>query len=174
MIFRPGSRLAEIRAAARLHPDTMHITLRHLEVFEAVARCASISRAAAELRLTQPVVSMQMKQLEGQIGLPLLEQVGKRMFITEAGRERLSRARDIAARRVGDTLRVRERRSGTRAAMARHVAAEGVACRVGCEFVRTRCSSMRSAPGSASGARIIIPRLPETPANTVRMPCLRR
>jgi DNA-binding transcriptional LysR family regulator len=78
----------------------MHITLRHLKIFEAVARCGSISRAAAELHLTQPAVSMQMKQLEEQIGLPLLEQVGKRMFLTEAGQELQGHSRDIAARMV--------------------------------------------------------------------------
>ncbi len=76
----------------------MHITLRHLKIFEAVARCGSISRAATEMHLTQPAVSMQMKQLEEQVGLPLLEQVGKRMFLTEAGHELEEHARDIAAR----------------------------------------------------------------------------
>ncbi len=76
----------------------MHITLRHLKIFEAVSRCGSISRAAAELHLTQPAVSMQMKQLDEQIGLPLLEQVGKRMFLTEAGRELQRHALDIGAR----------------------------------------------------------------------------
>jgi LysR family transcriptional regulator, low CO2-responsive transcriptional regulator len=76
----------------------MHITLRHLRIFEAVARFGSISRAAAELHLTQPAVSMQMKQLEEQIGLPLLEQVGKRMFLTEAGQDLRGHARDIVAR----------------------------------------------------------------------------
>jgi DNA-binding transcriptional LysR family regulator len=79
----------------------MHITLRHLRIFEAVARCGSISRAAADLHLTQPAVSMQMKQLEEQIGLPLLEQVGKRMFLTEAGNELRGHARDMATRMVG-------------------------------------------------------------------------
>ena len=57
----------------------MHITLRHLRIFEAVAGHGSISRAAGELHLTQPAVSMQMKQLEEQIGLPLLEQIGRRI-----------------------------------------------------------------------------------------------
>ncbi len=76
----------------------MHITLRHLRIFEAVSRCGSFSRAAAELHLTQPAVSMQMKQLEEQIGLPLIEQVGKRMFLTEAGRELQGHARDMASR----------------------------------------------------------------------------
>jgi DNA-binding transcriptional LysR family regulator len=65
----------------------MHVTLRQLQIFEAVARHSSISRAAAELHLTQPAVSMQMKQLEEQIGLPLVEQIGKRLFLTEAGLE---------------------------------------------------------------------------------------
>ncbi len=79
----------------------MHITLRHLRIFDAVARNGSISRAANELHLTQPAVSMQMKQLEEQIGLPLLEQVGKRMFLTEAGQELHWHAREIATRMIG-------------------------------------------------------------------------
>jgi len=97
---RPHRRVATIRGAQRLPPDDMHITLRHLKSFEAVARCGSISRAAAELHLTQPAVSMQMKQLEEQVSLPLLEQLGKRMFVTEAGRELQRHACDIAARMV--------------------------------------------------------------------------
>jgi len=76
----------------------MHITLRQLRLFEAVARHGSISRAAGELHLTQPAVSMQMKQLEDQIGLPLLEQIGKRMFLTEAGEELRGHVRDITER----------------------------------------------------------------------------
>jgi len=65
----------------------MHITLRQLRIFEAVAAHGSMSRAAVELNLTQPAVSMQMKQIEEQIGLPLIEQVGKKLFLTEAGTE---------------------------------------------------------------------------------------
>lgn len=76
----------------------MHITLRQLRIFEAVAQHHSISRAAVELHLTQPAVSMQMKQLEEQIGLPLVEQIGKRLFLTEAGQELRGHAREIAAR----------------------------------------------------------------------------
>jgi DNA-binding transcriptional LysR family regulator len=75
----------------------MHITLRHLRIFEAVARFSSISRAANELHLTQPAVSMQIKQLEDQIGLPLLEQIGKRLFLTEAGAELRIHAQRFAA-----------------------------------------------------------------------------
>jgi DNA-binding transcriptional LysR family regulator len=78
----------------------MHITLRHLRIFESVARHSSISRAAAELHLTQPAVSMQMKQLEEQIGLPLLEQIGRRLYLTEAGHELRGHAQRIAAQMV--------------------------------------------------------------------------
>jgi len=76
----------------------MHITLRHLRIFEAVARHGSISRAAGELHLTQPAVSMQMKQLEEQIGLPLVEQIGRRICLTEAGQVLRVHARDMAGR----------------------------------------------------------------------------
>jgi DNA-binding transcriptional LysR family regulator len=48
----------------------MHITFRQLQVFEAVARHLSYTRAAEELHLTQPAVSMQVKQLESSVGLP--------------------------------------------------------------------------------------------------------
>lgn len=62
-------------------------TLRQLRIFEAVARHLSYTRAAQELYLTQPAISMQIKQLENNIGLPLFEQLGKRIYLTEAGRE---------------------------------------------------------------------------------------
>jgi len=63
----------------------MNVTLRQLKVFAAVARHLSFTRAAEELYLTQPAVSMQVKQMEGAIGLPLFEQIGKRIHLTEAG-----------------------------------------------------------------------------------------
>jgi len=56
----------------------MNITLRQLQVFERVARRLSFTRAAEELYLTQPAVSMQIRQLEEAIGLPLFERLGKR------------------------------------------------------------------------------------------------
>ena len=66
-----------------------HATLRQLKVFETVARRLSFSRAAEELHLSQPAVSTQVKQLEDHAGLPLFEQLGKRIFLTPAGREML-------------------------------------------------------------------------------------
>jgi LysR family transcriptional regulator, low CO2-responsive transcriptional regulator len=65
----------------------MHATLRQLRAFEAVARLLSFSRAAEELRISQPAVSKQIRLLQEQVGLPLLEQLGKKVFLTEAGRE---------------------------------------------------------------------------------------
>lgn len=65
----------------------LNFTLRQLQVFEKVAYHLNYSRAAQELYLSQPAVSMQIKQLEGHIGLPLFEQMGKKVYLTEAGRE---------------------------------------------------------------------------------------
>ena len=65
----------------------MNITFRQLKVFNAVARHLSFTRAAEELHLSQPAVSMQVKQLESQLDIPLFEQLGKKIYLTEAGRE---------------------------------------------------------------------------------------
>lgn len=74
----------------------MHLTLRQLEIFEAVARHLNYTRAAEALHLTQPAVSMQVRQLEDSVGLPLFEQLGRRIHLTTAGREVLGYARAIA------------------------------------------------------------------------------
>jgi LysR family transcriptional regulator, low CO2-responsive transcriptional regulator len=73
-----------------------HITLHQLKVFESVARHLSYTRAAAELFLTQPTVSLQIKQLENLVALPLFEQMGKRIYLTEAGQELYQYSRAIA------------------------------------------------------------------------------
>lgn len=64
-----------------------HTTLRQLQVFEAVARLGSFTRAAEELFLAQPTVSMQIKKLTDTVGLQLIDQVGIRIQLTDAGRE---------------------------------------------------------------------------------------
>lgn len=73
----------------------IHLTLRQLQVFEMAARHLSHSRAAKELYLTQPAVSMQLKQLEQNLGMPLFEQAGKQLHLTEAGRELLRYSRSV-------------------------------------------------------------------------------
>jgi LysR family transcriptional regulator, low CO2-responsive transcriptional regulator len=74
---------------------TLHLTLRQLKVFESAARHLNFTRAAEELFLTQPAVSMQVKQLEESLGVALFEQLGKRVHLTEAGQEVLTYARTV-------------------------------------------------------------------------------
>lgn len=64
-----------------------HWTLQQLRLFEAVARLRSYTRAAEELHLTQPAVHIQVKRLEENMGLPLIEAVGKKLLLTRAGEE---------------------------------------------------------------------------------------
>jgi len=71
----------------------LKLTLRQLNILEAIARCGSFSAASTELHLTQPAVSMQIKQLENILGTPVFEQVGKRIYLTEAGKETLNVSR---------------------------------------------------------------------------------
>lgn len=73
----------------------MHITLKQLQIFEAVASRQSYTEAARQLFLTQPAVSMQVKQLEEQAGLPLFDRLGKQVALTHAGEELLHYARNI-------------------------------------------------------------------------------
>src|SRR5436309_6346400 len=70
-------------------------TLRQLKVFETTARRLSFSRAAEELHLTQPAVSTQIKLLQQHAGLPLFEQLGKKVYLTPAGEEMLRYSRAI-------------------------------------------------------------------------------
>jgi len=60
-------------------------TLRQLKVFEAVARNLNFTRAAEELHTTQPTVSIQLKQLAEIVGMPLVGQVGKKIYLTDTG-----------------------------------------------------------------------------------------
>ena len=70
-------------------------TLKQLRTFEAAARHLHFGRAAAELHLTQPAVSIQLRQLETEVGLPLFEQMGRRMHLTQAGTALLGHVRPI-------------------------------------------------------------------------------
>jgi DNA-binding transcriptional LysR family regulator len=74
-----------------------NITIRQLKIFESVARNLSFSRAAEDLHLSQPAVSMQIKQMEDHAGLPLFSQAGKRIALTEAGKVMLRHSMVILA-----------------------------------------------------------------------------
>lgn len=73
----------------------MHTTLKQLTSFEAVARLRNFTRAAEELNLSQPAVSMQVKQLEIQVQAQLLEQRGRTLEPTDIGLLVLEHARII-------------------------------------------------------------------------------
>jgi DNA-binding transcriptional LysR family regulator len=72
----------------------LRITLGQLKAFEAVARLGSFSRAAEELHVTQPAISKKISLLQEEVGLTMLEQVGKRLYLTDAGRELLATCAD--------------------------------------------------------------------------------
>lgn len=63
-----------------------HGMLPQLSVFEAVARHGNYTKAGEELFMAQPTVSVQMKKLTETVGTPLVEQIGKRIYLTEAGK----------------------------------------------------------------------------------------
>jgi DNA-binding transcriptional LysR family regulator len=70
-------------------------TVRQLQIFEAAARALSFSRAAQALHLTQPAVSMQIRQLEHFAGADLFERTGRSLRLTDAGEELVLHARAV-------------------------------------------------------------------------------
>lgn len=75
-----------------------HGTLTHLAAFEAVARLGSFTRAAEELNMAQPTVSVQIKKLTATLGVPLFQAAGRRVQMTSAGQELFSACHDIFER----------------------------------------------------------------------------
>lgn len=86
-----------------------HTTFRQLEIFESIARLGSFTRASEELFLTQPTVSMQMKKLTDMVGVPLIEQDGKKIRLTADGQELAQAAREIFSILDHFTMSVAER-----------------------------------------------------------------
>ena len=72
-------------SSSSIHRYLRHGTLPQLRLFEATARLGSFTRAAQELHLAQPTASIQIKKLSQTVGVALFEQVGKRLYLTEAG-----------------------------------------------------------------------------------------
>ena len=81
-----------------MRKSLMRITLRQLRVFNEVCDLRSYSRAAEEMSLTQPAVSLQIRQLEELIGQPLFDYVGKKLYMTEAAEALQLASRDIFGR----------------------------------------------------------------------------
>ncbi|SDT11330.1 DNA-binding transcriptional regulator, LysR family [Halopseudomonas xinjiangensis] len=78
-----------------MRKSLLRMTLRQLQVFRAVCASQSYSRAADEMALTQPAVSQQIRQLEEQLGQPLFEYVGRKLYLTEAANSLLAASEDI-------------------------------------------------------------------------------
>jgi DNA-binding transcriptional LysR family regulator len=72
-------------SASRIRRYLRHGTAPQLQVFDSIVRFGSFSRAAEELHMAQPTVSAQVKKLSEAMGLPLFEQIGKRVYPTQAG-----------------------------------------------------------------------------------------
>ncbi len=73
----------------------MNISHRQLKMFVVLAKHLNFTHAAKKLHVTQPAISMQIKLLETEVGLPLFEHLGKKMFLTPAGEETLRYAENI-------------------------------------------------------------------------------
>ncbi|TBH76333.1 LysR family transcriptional regulator [Aquirufa nivalisilvae] len=73
----------------------MNYTLNQLQIFVKVAQTKSITRASEELNLTQPAVSIQIKNFQSQFELPLIEIVGKKVYLTDFGKEIATSAEEI-------------------------------------------------------------------------------
>lgn len=111
------------------HPDLRryirHGTLVQLSVFETIVRVGSYTRAAQELHMAQPTVSMHMKKLNESIGLPLLEQVGRSIRLTEAGRELHAACLDIFEKILEVENRLGKMRTSTAARIRLAVSTTG-------------------------------------------------
>ena len=81
----------------------MHITFRQMRLFLALADTGSVSAAARALHVTQPTASMQLREITESVGLPLYDVIGRKVFLTDAGRQLAQTARAIAGELV--TLR---------------------------------------------------------------------
>ena len=88
--------------------------LRHLRYFVAVAETENVTRAAAQLRVAQPAVSRQIRDLEAELGVPLLERTAKTIRLTDAGRVFLHETRAVLQRTEAAVAAVRAVAGGLR------------------------------------------------------------
>lgn len=75
----------------------MHITFRQLRLFLALADAGSVSQAARTMHVTQPTASMQLREITQAVGLPLYEVIGRKVYLTEAGKTLAQTARAMVA-----------------------------------------------------------------------------
>jgi len=123
---------------SRIRRFVKHGTLPQLTVFDAIARLGSFTRAGEELHLAQPTVSTQIKKLSDTVGVALFEQLGKRIYLTDAGRHLLV-ACDRVFGALSDADKTLEALRGLRTgrlALAASTTANGVASRALAAFTR--------------------------------------
>ena len=89
-------------------------SLRQLQIFRSVARNLSYTRAAEELNLTQPAVFTQVRRLQDHLGSALIERIGKRLFLTEAGAVVLATAHGVLGEMDSMNMRLTELRGMAR------------------------------------------------------------
>jgi LysR family transcriptional regulator, low CO2-responsive transcriptional regulator len=75
----------------------MNYTLHQLKIFTVVARYGSITKASEALHMTQPAVSIQLKNLQDQFHIPLTEIIGRKLYVTDFGKELATLADSILA-----------------------------------------------------------------------------
>ena len=137
----------------------MHLTLRQLQCFSAVAQNLSFTRAAEQLHLTQPAVSMQVRQLEQQTGIALTEQIGKKIYLTDAGEEVFRYARSILQQvdEMDDVLNKMKGLSGGQLRIAAISSANYFAPRLLGEFLqRFRVDPFGAYAGRTPAAEVVI------------------
>lgn len=78
--------------------DPTHLTLRQLQILEAVQNAGSMAEAGRTLHMTGPGVTQQIQQLEKVLGAPVYDRLGRRLKLTAAGRHALAAAHDVHAR----------------------------------------------------------------------------
>ena len=90
----------------------MNYTLNQLRIFHKVSQTLSISKAAEELHLSQPAVSIQLRNFQDQFEIPLIELVRKRIFLTDFGREIAESAEQILAQVYAINYRMHTHKGG--------------------------------------------------------------
>ena len=73
------------------------MNFKHLQTFATICECGTVSRAAAQLRITQPALSRRIEALQKELGLRLFDNLGRRLFLTSEGEEFLRHSRALLA-----------------------------------------------------------------------------
>ncbi len=123
---------------SNIHRYIRHVTLPQLCMFEASARLGSFTRAAEELHLAQPTASVQIKKLTETVGLPLFEQIGRRIYLTDAGRSLHASCKEVfrTLSNLEDTLVGMRGLDSGRLRLAVSTTAKYFAPRMLAEFIR--------------------------------------